>query len=128
MVASRKLFDESERLHPVKEEEKIKVERIKGKLLLIGAEDDVLWNTAKYIRRMEQRLKEKESECIPEILVYEHGTHFIFPESLLKSMLPIGSSLFIRLFKAGKDYPSECRKTREDVDIKMSYAINEWKK
>ena len=21
-----------------------------------------------------------------------------------------------------------CRKTREDVDIKMSYAINEWKK
>ena len=43
-------------------------------------------------------------------------------------MLPIGSGLFIRLFKAEKDYPSECRKTREDVDIKMSYAINEWKK
>ena len=128
MVASRKLFDESERLHPVKEEEKIKVERIKGKLLLIGAEDDVLWDTARYIRRMELRLKEKESGCIPEILVYEHGTHFIFPESLLKTMLPVGSSLFIRLFKAGKEYPSECRKTREDVDIKMSYAINEWKK
>ena len=128
MVASRKLFDESERLHPVKEEEKIKVERIKGKLLLIGAEDDVLWDTAKYIRRMELRLKEKESGCIPEILVYEHGTHFIFPESLLKTMLPVGSSLFIRLFKAGKEYPSECRKTREDVDIKISYAINEWKK
>nr|MCR4748292.1 acyl-CoA thioester hydrolase [Lachnospiraceae bacterium] len=128
MVASRKLFDESERLHPVKEEEKIKVERIKGKLLLIGAEDDVLWNTAKYIRRMEQRLKEKESECIPEILVYEHGTHFIFPESLLKTMLPVGSGLFIRLFKAGKEYPSECRKSREDVDIKISCAINEWKK
>lgn len=30
--------------------------------------------------------------------------------------------------KAGKEYPSECRKTREDVDIKISYAINEWKK
>ena len=27
-----------------------------------------------------------------------------------------------------KDYPSECRKTREDVDIKISCAINEWKK
>ena len=50
------------------------------------------------------------------------------PESLLKTMLPVGSSLNIRLFKAGKEYPSECRKTREDVDIKMSYAINEWKK
>ena len=49
-------------------------------------------------------------------------------ESLLKMMLPIGSSLFIRLFKAGKDYPTECRKTREDLDIKISRAINEWKK
>ena len=52
MVASRKLFDESERLHPLMEEEKIKVEKIKGKLILIGAEDDVLWDTCKYIRRM----------------------------------------------------------------------------
>jgi hypothetical protein len=43
-------------------------------------------------------------------------------------MLPIGSSLFIRLFKAGKDYPTECRKTREDIDLKISCAINEWKK
>ena len=121
------MFDESERLHPVREEEKIKVERIQGKLLLIGAEDDVLWDTAKYIRRMEARLKEKENECTPEILIYEHGTHFIFPESLLKRILPIGSSLFIRLFKAGKDYPTECRKTREDVDRKIASAINEWK-
>ena len=26
--------------------------------MLIGAEDDVLWDTAKYIRRMKQRMKE----------------------------------------------------------------------
>ena len=31
-IVSRKLFDESERLHPVEEEEKIKVERIHGKV------------------------------------------------------------------------------------------------
>ena len=30
-IASRKMFEESERLHPVQEEEKIKVEKIKGK-------------------------------------------------------------------------------------------------
>lgn len=36
-------FDESERRHPVQEEEKIKVENIQGKVLCIGAEDDVLW-------------------------------------------------------------------------------------
>ena len=126
-VAARKMFEESERLHPVTEEEKIKVERIKGKLLLIGAEDDVLWDTAKYIRRMQKRLQEMPHECDVEYMIYEHGTHFIFPQSLLKALLPAGSGLFIRLFKAGRDYPSECKKTREDVDRKIASAINEWK-
>ena len=41
-VASRKLFDESEKRHPIREEERIKVENIHGKLIFIGAEDDVL--------------------------------------------------------------------------------------
>ena len=53
MVASRKMFDESERRHPLQEEERIKVERIHGKVVCIGAEDDVLWDTCKYIRRMQ---------------------------------------------------------------------------
>ena len=36
MVASRKMFEESERLHPVQEEEKIKVENIRGEAPLCG--------------------------------------------------------------------------------------------
>ena len=36
MVASRPMFDESERRHPVQEEEKIKVENIQGKVLWHG--------------------------------------------------------------------------------------------
>lgn len=58
MIASRKLFDDSEAASPITEEETIKVEKIHGKLLLIGAGDDVLWDTEKYIRRMEKRLNE----------------------------------------------------------------------
>lgn len=53
MAAARHMFDESERLHPIREEEKIKVERISGSLYLVGAEEDVLWDTCRYIRRME---------------------------------------------------------------------------
>ena len=56
MIASRKLFDDSEAAHLITEEEFIKVENIRGKLFLVGAEDDALWDTAKYIRRMEKRL------------------------------------------------------------------------
>lgn len=39
-------FDDSENAHPITEDEFIKVENIKGKLLLIGADDDVLWDTS----------------------------------------------------------------------------------
>ena len=93
MVASRPMFDESERRHPLQEEEKIKVENIHGKVLCIGAEDDVLWDTCRYIRRMEKRLEEKSHSCKFKALIYEHGTHFAFPESMLKIMLPVGGSL-----------------------------------
>ena len=49
MVNSRKLFDDSDTVHPITEEEMLKIEKIHGTLLLIGAEDDVLWDMAKYI-------------------------------------------------------------------------------
>ncbi len=67
----------------------IKIEKINGTLLLIGAEDDVLWDTAKYIRRMKQRMKEHPHTCRLEYVIYEHGTHFVFPESMLKTMLQL---------------------------------------
>ena len=126
-IASRPMFEESERLHPVREEEKIKVENIKGKVVFIGAEDDALWDTCKYIRRMLARLDDRPHECEVEALLYEHGTHFVFPQSMLKTMLPIGSGLLVRLmFKAGRDYSKECRQTRLDIDRKLSHAIAEW--
>lgn len=127
MIASRPMFDESERRHPIQEEETIKVERIRGKILLIGAEDDALWDTCRYIRRMDERLSRLPHACTWEKLLYEHGTHFVFPESMLKSMLPIGSGLLVRLmFKAAREYPKECRETRRDIDRHISRAMETW--
>lgn len=127
MIASRKMFDESERLHPVQEEEKIQVENIKGKLILVGAEDDVLWDTCKYIRRMAERLQSLPHSCEYELMLYEHGTHFVFPESMLHIMMPVGSGLLVRLaFKAGREYPKECKATRLDIDRKLSESIRAW--
>ena len=121
------MFDESERRHPVQEEEKIKVENIQGKVLCIGAEDDVLWDTCKYIRRMEERLKSKPHSCKFKALLYEHGTHFAFPESMLKIMLPAGGSLLVgAAFRAGRKYPKECRETRRDIDRKLRAVLRRW--
>lgn len=93
MIASRKLFNGSEAAHTITEEEFIKVENIRGKLFLAGAEDDALWDAAKYIHRMEKRLAEKPHSCEVEAVIYEHGTHFVFLDGMLNTMLPVGSAL-----------------------------------
>ncbi|MCM1157334.1 MAG: acyl-CoA thioester hydrolase, partial [Clostridium sp.] len=127
MINSWKLFDDSEKAHPHTEDEMIKVENIKGHLLLVGASDDVLWDTVKYISRMEERLKSRPHECKVEIAVYEHGTHFIFPESMLRTMLPVFSGTFVKMaFQAAKKYPEECKETRMDIDRKVRKVITEW--
>ncbi len=127
MLASRKMFDESERLHPVREEEKIKVEHIKGRVVFVGAEDDVLWDTCKYIRRMDARLKALPHACSYEMLLYQHGTHFVFPEGMMKRMLPVGSGLIVRLaFRAGRQFPKECRATRIDIDKQLRRVLADW--
>lgn len=127
MVASRKMFEESERLHPVQEEEKIKVENIRGKLLFVGAEDDVLWDTCKYIRRMDERLKSTPHESKYDLALYSHGTHFVFPEGMLRQMLPMGSGLMVRAaFRAGRQHPKECRATRLDIDTRVSRLLQDW--
>ena len=126
-IACRKLFEESERLHPLQEEEKIKVENIKGKVVFVGAEDDVLWDTCKYIRRMMNRLETLPHECEYEAFTYEHGTHFAFPQSMLQKMLPVVSVFFVGVvFKAGRKYPKECKATRIDVDKNMTRILAEW--
>lgn len=128
MINSRKLFDDSERVHPITEEETIKVENIHGILLLIGAEDDVLWDTVKYIRRINKRLEERTHKCKVESIIYEYGTHFVFPESMLKMMLPVGSGIFMKFaFKSAKKHPKECRHTRLDIDYRIRNVVVEWK-
>jgi len=128
MVASRRIFDDSEAAGLIPEEAFIRVEKIKGKLLLVGAEDDVLWDTVRYIRRMDERLKRLPHACEYEVLTYEHGTHFIFPQSMLKTILPVGSGLLIRcMFEAGRKFSAEGRRAREEIDRKVCVAIQHWK-
>lgn len=127
LIASREIFVASEKAHPIREEEFIKIERIKGKLLLIGAEDDVLWETEKYIKRMEKRLAEREHTCEVESCIYEHATHFVFPEGMVKTILPVGGDLLTRVFAAGRKFPKECKAARIDIDCSVTQAVNAWK-
>lgn len=127
LIASREIFVASEKAHPIREEEFIKIERIKGKLLLIGAKDDVLWETEKYIKRMEKRLAEREHTCEVESYIYEHATHFVFPEGMVKTILPVGGDLLTRVFDAGRKFPKECKAARIDIDRRITQAVDVWK-
>ena len=127
MVAARELFDEAERRCPMTEDMRIKVEDIKGTLMLLGAEDDCLWDTCRYIRRMEKVLAEKPHDCDVHVLTYEHGTHFLFPQTMLEKMLPMGPSLLPRIFfKAARDFPKECHETRLDVNDEVTTELKKW--
>lgn len=128
LIAAKDLFEESERRHPISEEEFIKVENIQGQLILAGAKDDALWDTGKYIRRMEKRIREKNGKANCHVLLYEHGTHFIFPENMLKKLLPVGANIVLSLvFKEAKGYTKECKETRLSLEQHLIELIKEWK-
>ena len=127
ITRSTHLFIDSEKAREHTEEEMIKVENIKCKLIMVGADDDSFWEAGKYVRRMDKRLKERPHECDYEALTYEHGTHFVLPETMLRKALPVGLKFVMKfIFKAAKDYPKECEQTRKDIDRRLSAALKQW--
>ena len=127
ITRSTHLFIDSEKAREHTEEEMIKVENIKGKLIMVGADDDSFWEAGKYVRRMDKRLKERPHECDYEALTYEHGTHFVLPETMLRKALPVGLKFVMKfIFKAAKVYPKECEQTRKDIDRRLSAALKQW--
>lgn len=121
------LFIDSEKAREHTEDEMIKIENIRGKLILLGADDDSLWEAGKYVRRMDQRLKERPHACEYEAVAYRYGTHFVLPESMLRIALPVGLKFVMRfIFRSAKEHPNECEATRKDVDRRLSAALHEW--
>ncbi len=129
VVASLNLHDLAEDKHPVTEAERIPVEKINGYLILAGAKDDVMWNTCRGILRMKQKLEECENCCKPEVLIYDHCSHFIFPESMMKLLLPgfLVDLLLPVFYSETGGFVKECRRSRIDLDEHIQTTIKEWK-
>lgn len=129
MLVATKIYEDTEKQNPLLEEMMIPIENIKGKLLLVGCEDDCLWPTVKYIKRMQQRLKDKkDSNCDLEALVYKYGTHYAFPQSMLKSILPICSDKLIGLaFISAKQHTQQCKESRLDIEKHFKDVLDKWK-
>ncbi len=106
----------------------IPIERIQGRLMLAGAEDDMVWDTCRAIRRMQKRLEERGSSCWCEALIYPHCSHFVFPESLLRLILPafVVERILPLVFRETRGYVRECRESRIDLDRHIREMIREW--
>ena len=76
---------------------------------------------------MEKRLGKREHTCEVESYIYEHATHFVFPEGMVKTILPVGGDLLTRVFAEGRKFPKECKAARIDIDRRITQAVDAWK-
>ena len=110
---TRLIFDHSENAHPILEDCFIPIEHIQGRIVLIGAEDDSMWNTAKYIRRMKKRSGQRGfSHCL-ETYLYPFGTHLLLPEQM-------------GLFASGRKNAAGCRTSRLDIEQRLKDILERW--
>lgn len=105
----------------------IPVENAHAKIYAFGAKDDTGCPAVMHIQRMGDRLARAGYQYGYEPHIYEHCSHYIFPEGMVRHILPIGSSLlFGRMFKSERLYPKECAEARKDVDSVVRNAVLEW--
>ncbi|MCR5167064.1 MAG: hypothetical protein K6C13_07595 [Oscillospiraceae bacterium] len=45
---------------------------------------------------------------------------------MVRYILPVGTDLITSAFRAGREHPKECHRTRIDIDRKMTAAIRAW--
>lgn len=127
-IATKELFAKSEEQCPLSDEQMIPVEKINGTLLFIGAKDDCLWDTCKYIKRMQTRILVNHATLDAKAFIYDYGTHFLFPQGMLKKGLHIFSGLPVLLFASGRKHYLTCKKNRIDVENKIVKEIENWLK
>ena len=88
-----------------REDTAIKVENIRGNILFIYPEEDLMWPSKKAVKYMLARLKEHQWPYKAEELCYEKASHIIVPLS----------PKALRMFKVERKYPEECLRSRMDA-------------
>lgn len=105
----------------------IPIERIGGRLLIIAAGDDVMWESGKYARRMRERLKETPHRSRAAVKIFPYGTHLLIPYSAGKiAGLDLGGLVARVLFRSGRKNAAACRKSRKQLDGMLVRELGKW--
>jgi len=92
-------------LEHFREETAIQAENIRGDILFIYAEDDLMWPSKAAVKYMEKRLADRGFSYNVQEISYEKASHILVPLS------PDA----LKMFKVERKYPEECRQSREDA-------------
>lgn len=123
---SKGVFEKSEAVSPVPENAWIPAENIRGALILVGAEDDSMWNSTRYIHRMRRRLTDKHFMFPVRALTYRYGTHLLLPQRMVMDALPVIGGFIYLMFASGRKNHQACRSSRIHLDRELSSFLQNW--
>ena len=103
-----KHFDEDTAIH---------VENIQGNILFIYAKEDLMWPSKEAVAYMVNRLEKHRFAFRVDVLEYEKASHILVPLNPSK----------LKMFKIERQYPEDCRRSREDAFHKTIKWISEVK-
>ena len=79
---------------------------------------------------MKKKLEESENSCKLEVLIYDHCSHLIFPESMVKLLMPgfLVDMILPHIYSETQGFVKECRRSRIDLDEHIQLKFREWMK
>lgn len=99
------------------EQSAIKVELIRGPVLLVSPARDSMWPSDEACRRIELRLRAHSHPWEVERLSYGHASHIIVP-------MDTG---MLKLFREERQFPRECAASREDAFGRVLDFLERWR-
>ena len=96
---------------------RIPVEKIKGSVLFLAAEEDSMWESAKASEAMMQRLKDYNFNHPYRYYHYKKASHLLLPYSLNSR----------KMYRIERKYPEECQKSNMDAFRKtLDFLKESW--
>lgn len=109
---------------------RIKVENIRGDILLLAPAYDDTWPSDAAVRRMMQVLDETRFPYRHEAVLYEKASHYLAvpPAAMEMDEKSVDSTekVLARLLTMEKKYPAECRAARRESWAKLVSFFKEW--
>lgn len=123
LITERQLnmcFQYEKGLKTLTEEETIKVENIKGPILLFSAQEDAVWPSNYSCQQITGRLKEKGFSHPVEHINYPYASHVLVPITDPKIISQL------RFYRMERKHADQCKESREKTMVKTIEWLNQW--